>query len=883
MSPSISGQVSTQFRMSARKQSIGGDGEVFGPYLVFERIGVGGMATVHRAKELGIEGFERMVALKRLLPHLAEDEKFVRSFVREAKLASLLQHPNVVQLYELGRVGHVYFISMELIEGRDVRQILRQARKTTGPPPIPLVVEILTQLCDALAYAHTRTHESGQPLGLVHRDVSPSNVIVSDSGHIKVIDFGIAKATSIHLRTQTGRVKGKMAYMSPEAIKGMELDARSDMFSTGVLAHELLTARPLFATKNDYQTLMRVQKATVAPPSTFNRDCPPELDAIVLKALSRDRENRWQSAADMRDALDDMRRTYNLNVNNNEVAAWTKWAFAPDSPCPARALRATTSTPVHAPTAPRPLWAEDLSRRNYQHTPATGPMQIPIGGVALPTAEEDDEIIEIAWGGRSSNDAVPVLLDEVPDVSDKIVVPTALNTGASGATLIGPPPARRHTQPGIIALARGSMVSIDEDEELSFDRVPVPVTSTVSRPLTGPLMVTPMSSSVTPTFPDMPVDDDEEGSGVKLPIITFHEERRSRPATVIGSAIVDRKPDRNLSRIAGAVAVVAAVAIAAMFLLRGAGSSTTAQLATTATATLKFDVEPADAVVRITDHGSHQGSPVKLELAPGEYRIEVSRSGFKSWVSTIEVVDNENQTVRVALEHSGANSAVASVAIRSTLVGMQVSIDDIVVANATPALFDVSPGSHTLAILDYGEVVWRHEFSATANTRYEFHPVPDKRLSRHHSKRNRDLLAAEAPLLAAPMVANAGATTTLENSPRAPLAPLELGGSEPPPQANSRVAAPAVVPPSAVTKISGTIPTIRVRGREGAPPTRISAKLCIDARGRVTSVDILTKAESNVEDKLEAALRSWRYRSYRGNTGSPVPVCFAVGFKLESE
>src|SRR6185295_11927640 len=170
--------------------------EQFGPYLVYERLGVGGMATVHRALERGIEGFERGAAVKRLLPHLAADATCIKSFVREAKLASYLKHVNIVQLFELGRVGNAYFISMEYIDGRDIRRILRQARKVSGPPPIHVTVGLLMQLCDALDYAHHKVDDSGQPLGLVHRDVSPSNLLVTTTGQLKVIDFGIAKAAS---------------------------------------------------------------------------------------------------------------------------------------------------------------------------------------------------------------------------------------------------------------------------------------------------------------------------------------------------------------------------------------------------------------------------------------------------------------------------------------------------------------------------------------------------------------------------------------------------------------------------------------------------------------------------------------------------------------
>src|SRR5438874_707199 len=151
--------------------------EQFGPYVVYERLGVGGMATVHRALERGIEGFERVVALKRLLPHLAADAKFIKSFVREARVASALNHVNIVQIFKLGRVGTQYFISMEYIDGRDIRRILRHARKVSGPPPIQVTVGLVIQLCEALDYAHHKLDEDGAPMGLVHRDVSPSNVL----------------------------------------------------------------------------------------------------------------------------------------------------------------------------------------------------------------------------------------------------------------------------------------------------------------------------------------------------------------------------------------------------------------------------------------------------------------------------------------------------------------------------------------------------------------------------------------------------------------------------------------------------------------------------------------------------------------------------------
>ena len=373
--------------------------EQFGPYLVYERLGVGGMATVHRALERGIEGFERIVALKRLLPHLAADATFIKSFVREAKLASLLNHVNIVQIFELGRVATQYFISMEYIDGRDIRRILRHARKVSGPPPIHVTVGLLLQLCDALDYAHHKLDDDGQPMGLVHRDVSPSNLLVTSAGQVKIIDFGIAKAQSSQLRTQTGRVKGKLAYMAPEALAGRDLDARSDLFAVGVIAHELLTARPLFASKNEYQTLMKVQRGEVMPPSTFNQGCPPELDAVVLRTLARDPDDRFRHAGALRDELHAMRKQYNLQTSNRDVASWLEWAFELEAPS---GFAANTEQP-----------SADLDARLRQRTQAGGSR-------ARTRRPDDDEAVDLAWGGHDEHGSgEPVVLDDVPDVSAK--------------------------------------------------------------------------------------------------------------------------------------------------------------------------------------------------------------------------------------------------------------------------------------------------------------------------------------------------------------------------------------------------------------------------------------------------------------------------------
>jgi serine/threonine protein kinase len=299
--------------------------EEFGPYLVYEQLGIGGMASVHRAEVQGSLGFARSIALKRMLPQVATSADMVRAFVREARLASHLRHENVAQTYELGKVGDTYFIAMELVVGRNLHEILKQCSKG-DPMPVPIALNILNQICDALDYAHNLADETGQPLGIIHRDVTPSNIIVSDGGVVKLIDFGIAKASAAGMQTMSGTIKGKFGYMAPEYIAG-SIDARADLFALGVIAHELLTNRPLFAARDDRETLARVQSMEVRPPSHRNPAVPLAIDEIVMTALSRDPERRWQQATALRGALTTVTRRLGLTVLNSKVIEWVENLF----------------------------------------------------------------------------------------------------------------------------------------------------------------------------------------------------------------------------------------------------------------------------------------------------------------------------------------------------------------------------------------------------------------------------------------------------------------------------------------------------------------------------------------------------------------------------
>jgi serine/threonine-protein kinase len=279
----------------------------FGKYTLFERIGRGGMADVYKGRIQGPQGFERVFVIKRILPHLSDEPTFIKMFVEEAKLSARLSHPNIVQIFELGAVEGEYFISMEYVRGRDLAETMRAIWKTTPPPRPELVAYIGREACRALAYAHDLLDDNGRPLRMIHRDVSPSNIMLSYEGAVKLLDFGIAKALGeAPETTKSGTMKGKYAYMAPEQTEGDDVDQRIDIFSCGIVLHEVLTGRRLFKGANDVQTIERVRKGDVTPPSYQNPLCPPELDAIVLKALARNRDDRFSHAAEMAEALDDV-------------------------------------------------------------------------------------------------------------------------------------------------------------------------------------------------------------------------------------------------------------------------------------------------------------------------------------------------------------------------------------------------------------------------------------------------------------------------------------------------------------------------------------------------------------------------------------------------
>jgi serine/threonine protein kinase len=299
--------------------------ERFGSYEIYEELGAGGIASVHLARSPAIKN---PVALKRLFPHVATIPEIVGSFVDEARLARYLQHPGIARIYEYGRLRGTYFIAFEFVPGPTLQQLQRHCAAHVGRIPIPLVLEIAYQLLDALDHAHTLRDRVGLPLGIVHRDVSPSNVIVSSAGQVKLIDFGLAKSKQQSVQSQAGVLKGKLNYVAPEYLSG-KLDARCDLWALGVCLHELLTGRRLFDAPEQGVILERVRAMPIPPPSRWNPEVPPAVDQLVLTALERDPARRWPSAAAMRSAI---AACASVRITPQQLVAWVEWAFSQKQP-----------------------------------------------------------------------------------------------------------------------------------------------------------------------------------------------------------------------------------------------------------------------------------------------------------------------------------------------------------------------------------------------------------------------------------------------------------------------------------------------------------------------------------------------------------------------
>ena len=339
------------------------------------------MAEVFLAQVSGVPGFAKLVAVKRLLPWADADEAFTKLFIEEAKISARMSHTNIAKILKFGQIQGRYFLALEYISGKDMRAIHKHSRESGQHLSVPMVLHIGARLCQALGYAHQLKAPDGSSTPVIHRDVSPPNVIISYDGVVKLIDFGIAKAASKGVKARAEQLRGKVAYMSPEQVAGQPLDQRTDIFSLGIFLHESLTNQLLFQGGSPQAVMQQVRKAQVPPPSSLNRSVPPDVDRIILKALARDREQRYGQAAEMREDIQRYLVRTRTVFGTNHLARWMSAHFTGEIEAE-RALRrrlrdpssgssqdaaptsgvVATKTPVDAPL-PRDIDATVVDRR----------------------------------------------------------------------------------------------------------------------------------------------------------------------------------------------------------------------------------------------------------------------------------------------------------------------------------------------------------------------------------------------------------------------------------------------------------------------------------------------------------------------------------------
>jgi serine/threonine-protein kinase len=293
-------------------------------YRVIERIAAGGMAEVYRAESAGLEGFKKIVAIKRVLPHLAEKKQFIGMFLDEARTSAHLSHSNCVQVFDIGVGDNTYFIVMEYVDGSDLKAIIEHKRSRNQRLPMEAASLICQRICEGLSYAHEVTDTKGRKLGIVHRDMSPPNVLITRHGEVKIADFGLAKANSQLEHSEPGIIKGKFSYLSPEAAMGETVDHRTDIFAIGIMLWEMLAGRRLFLGDSDLDTVRQVQASRVPSLAQINPEVTPELERIVQKSLARDANKRYQSARELGRDLNSFLFRLGKPVSSFEIASLVK-------------------------------------------------------------------------------------------------------------------------------------------------------------------------------------------------------------------------------------------------------------------------------------------------------------------------------------------------------------------------------------------------------------------------------------------------------------------------------------------------------------------------------------------------------------------------------
>jgi serine/threonine protein kinase len=644
----------------------------FGKYFLLDRVNVGGMAEVFKAKTFGVEGFERLLAVKRILPNIAEDSEFIEMFVDEAKIAVELHHANIAQIYDLGKVDGSYFIALEYIHGKDLRAIFDRTRKLGEALPIPMACYSVMKICEGIDYAHNKRDQQGREMGLVHRDISPQNILVSYEGEVKIIDFGIAKAANKASKTQAGILKGKFGYMSPEQVRGLPLDRRSDIFSVGIVLYELLTGERLFLGESDFSTLEKVRNVEIMPPTLHNPKIPEDLEAIVFKALAKNVDERYENAIDLHDDLQRFLYSINSLYSRKDLSQYMKRAFS-----------------------------EELARENAQ-LEAFRRMPPPSGAFQDVQSTQGNNLPPLqpegAQGQSRRNPAAQTLPPNIPPTSRRTPPPSSYPNARPASEPPGMPPLPNPSSPfqsGFVGMipskpSNGSTQVLAEDDLIESDD------SNAFFPNGRPKITPPPQS--TPKLDDSGRFNPRTPSGHSSPRLEPVRAGELLPPEAIPPA-TSLSPggtggSKTLLVLLGGVAALALLALVGYFLFAKPARGTLVILAT-----------PADARILIDGEPRAETSPASLLLPVGKHKVSVEQAGYTTASQEVEIVEGKSQTLNISLQ--AGNKGTPSLAsgsgklyVDSEPPGAQIFIDEVLQESKTPTLLEGLPtGTHNIRVV----------------------------------------------------------------------------------------------------------------------------------------------------------------------------------------
>lgn len=609
---------------------------LYGKYIILNRLAIGGMAEVFFAKSYGVRGFQRLLVIKRILPNLSKDEEFVEMFIDEAKISVELNHSNICQVTDLGKIDGNYFIAMEYVNGKDLRAILKKSHVLQKPIPPEYSIYIMSEVLKGLDYAHKREDTiTGRSFSVVHRDISPQNVMVSYQGDVKIVDFGIAKTEFKLHRTQAGVLKGKFAYMSPEQAMGLELDARTDIFSASILLYEMLSGDRLFLGGTDFETLENIKMCKVPPLSKTLGNIPEELDNIVLRGLKKNADDRWESAGDMQVALTKLLYSNYPDFHPDQISGFLQTLFRDEIASENNALKGALEK-ISDEQIQKAEKASAMDQENHGHNTILSPSSARMSGITRPSLLAKLNIDQWSPLGKGAAlfalafvlyFALKALL-----VSTPAPTPTATNTTSQPSQLtyeitstpdqawISLNGERKGLTPLSIVLPTNTFYDVE-------------ITKDGFLPLKQELQTTPNQTQIaytltkeTPTLGNLRIQTQPEGAKI---FIDNEDTGKNTPATIENlsmqqtfKVVLQKEGYRSVSQ---------------NVLIKEVQNSLDLTLEKI-TATLKVHTVPANATILID--GQQRGSTID-GLKPNQtYTVTVSKKGYETVTKSIPIQSN---------------------------------------------------------------------------------------------------------------------------------------------------------------------------------------------------------------------------------------------------